>query len=66
MKCLNYRFFLIGHYKINLIYINRKNINVTAKNFVYRSYMYADDMVEWLLTILTSSKNTKNNTSGVN
>ena len=27
--------------------------------------MYADDLVEWLLTILTSSKNTKNNTFNV-
>jgi nucleoside-diphosphate-sugar epimerase len=55
--------FVIGNFIEN--YINRKNINVTAKNFVYRSYMYADDMVEWLLTILTSSKNTKNNTFNV-
>ena len=27
-------------------------LKVHAKNIVYRSYMYADDLVEWLLTIL--------------
>lgn len=33
-------------------------INIKAKNKVYRSYMYVDDLVEWLLSIaLLSSEN---------
>lgn len=33
-------------------------INIKAKNKVYRSYMYADDLVEWLLSIgLLASEN---------
>jgi len=35
--------------------ISRRSITVKARNFVYRSYMYADDLVEWLLTILESA-----------
>jgi nucleoside-diphosphate-sugar epimerase len=55
--------FVIGNFIENYLY--RREIDVNAKNFVYRSFMYADDLVEWLLTILTSSKNTKNNTFNV-
>ena len=55
--------FVIGNFIEN--YLNGKKIDVTAKNFVYRSFMYADDLVEWLLTILTSPKKTKNKTFNI-
>ena len=38
---------------------HKRKINIKSKNLVYRSYMYADDMVDWLLTILEKTK--KNN-----
>lgn len=35
--------------------LNFRPINVNAKHKVYRSYMYADDLVEWLMTIAEKS-----------
>ncbi len=38
--------------------LNGDEIRVTAQTLVYRSYMYADELVEWLMTIIeVSSKN---------
>ena len=34
---------------------NGSEIKVKAENLVYRSYMYADDLVDWLLTIADNS-----------
>lgn len=50
--------FVIGNFIDD--YLHNRNINVIAKNKVYRSYMYSDDLVEWLLTMLTSTKNLNN------
>jgi dTDP-glucose 4,6-dehydratase len=36
--------------------LNCRSINVKAKHKVYRSYMYADDLVEWLMTIAEKSR----------
>lgn len=33
----------------------KQNIEVKAKNLVYRSYMYSDDLVIWLMNIIKSS-----------
>jgi nucleoside-diphosphate-sugar epimerase len=35
--------------------INFRSIKVNARHKVYRSYMYADDLVEWLMTIAEKS-----------
>ena len=35
--------------------LNNRTIKVIAKQKVYRSYMYADDLVEWLMTIAEKS-----------
>jgi dTDP-glucose 4,6-dehydratase len=35
--------------------LNCRSINVQTKHKVYRSYMYADDLVEWLMTIAEKS-----------
>lgn len=35
--------------------LNNRKIKVIAKYKVYRSYMYADDLVEWLMTIADKS-----------
>jgi dTDP-glucose 4,6-dehydratase len=35
--------------------LNNRKIKVTAKHKVYRSYMYADDLVEWLMKIAEKS-----------
>jgi len=35
--------------------LNNRKIKVTAKHRVYRSYMYADDLVEWLMKISDKS-----------
>jgi dTDP-glucose 4,6-dehydratase len=35
--------------------LNFRSINVNARHKVYRSYMYADDLVEWLMTIAEKS-----------
>jgi dTDP-glucose 4,6-dehydratase len=35
--------------------LNNRKIKVTAKHKVYRSYMYADDLVEWLMKISEKS-----------
>jgi dTDP-glucose 4,6-dehydratase len=35
--------------------INKRPIAVKANHQVYRSYMYADDLVEWLMTIAEKS-----------
>lgn len=36
--------------------LNLRPININAKHKVYRSYMYADDLVEWLMTIAEKSR----------
>jgi nucleoside-diphosphate-sugar epimerase len=36
----------------------QQKIKVNTENKVYRSYMYSDDLVVWLMTILDSSDNT--------
>ncbi|CAM8366427.1 WcaG Nucleoside-diphosphate-sugar epimerases [Candidatus Methylopumilus planktonicus] len=36
----------------------RKSIKVKANHLVYRSYMYADDLVEWLMTIVNNASPT--------
>jgi nucleoside-diphosphate-sugar epimerase len=45
--------FAIGNF-INDV-LNKRPIVVKATHQVYRSYMYADDLVEWLMTILDHS-----------
>jgi dTDP-glucose 4,6-dehydratase len=35
--------------------ISGKHVSVMARHKVYRSYMYADDLVEWLMTIACNS-----------
>ena len=35
--------------------LNFRSIKVNARHKVYRSYMYADDLVEWLMTIAEKS-----------
>jgi len=45
--------FAIGNF-INDVLI-KKDIEVKAESAVFRSYMFSDDLVEWLLTILTQS-----------
>ncbi len=42
--------FAIGNFIEDVI--NKRIIVVKAKHKVYRSYMYADDLVEWMMTIL--------------
>jgi dTDP-glucose 4,6-dehydratase len=42
--------FAIGNFIGNVL--SNKPIIVKAKHKVYRSYMYADDLVEWLMTIV--------------
>lgn len=41
--------FAIGNFIDDIL--NRRPITVKAQHKVYRSYMYADDLVEWLMTI---------------
>ena len=36
--------------------MNKNFIKVKSKNLVYRSYLYSDDLVEWLIKIVISSK----------
>jgi len=36
----------------------QQKIKINTKNKVYRSYMYSDDLVVWLMTILDSANNT--------
>ena len=50
--------FVIGNFIDD--YLHNRNINVKSKNRVYRSYMYSDDLVEWLLTMLTFKKTLNN------
>jgi dTDP-glucose 4,6-dehydratase len=38
--------------------LNHRAIKVKAKHKVYRSYMYADDLVEWLMSIVSASNPT--------
>ena len=38
--------------------LNGRAIRINAAHRVYRSYMYADELVEWLMTILCLSDNT--------
>ena len=50
--------FAIGNFLSDAKY--KKKITINSRNLVYRSYMYADDMVDWLLAILIfAKKNTK-------
>lgn len=51
--------FAIGNFINN--YINKEVIKVNSNFSVYRSYLYASDLVEWLLTILIESNPIKNN-----
>lgn len=46
--------FAIGNFFQNAI--DGKSIEVKAKNNVYRSYLYADDLVSWLMNILEFSE----------
>lgn len=46
--------FAIGNFMADIL-ANRP-ITVKANKLVYRSYMYADDLVEWLMTIAENSK----------
>ena len=48
--------FAIGNFIANGI--NGKDIIVKADRLVYRSYMYADDLVDWLLTLANNSNTT--------
>ncbi len=45
--------FAIGNFIDDIL--NRRPITVKARHKVYRSYMYADDLVEWLMTIADHS-----------
>ncbi len=45
--------FAIGNFIDDVI--NKRQITVKANYQVYRSYMYADDLVEWLMTIADNS-----------
>lgn len=47
--------FAIGNFIKNIL--EKTPIVVKANHRVYRSYMYADDLVEWLMTILDHSSN---------
>ncbi len=48
--------FAIGNFMRDAL--NGDEIRVTAQSLVYRSYMYADELIEWLMTIIEiSSKN---------
>ena len=48
--------FVIGNFIKNIL--DRKRISICANYQIYRSYMYSDDLVRWLLRILDNS-NTK-------
>jgi dTDP-glucose 4,6-dehydratase len=48
--------FAIGNFIQNGL--DQSPINIKAQKKVYRSYMYADDLVEWLMTIAESGKET--------
>ena len=54
--------FAIGNFIANGL--RKEPIIVQARHAVYRSYMHADDLVEWLLTIVTS-KSSFNSTGSV-
>jgi nucleoside-diphosphate-sugar epimerase len=41
-------------------YLNKKNISVKSQYAIFRSYMYADDLVEWLLTLLVADHSSQN------
>ena len=45
--------FVIGNIIQNIL--DRKEIKINARYRIYRSYMYADDLVKWLLKILDNS-----------
>ncbi len=45
--------FVIGNIIQNIL--ERKNIKINANYRIYRSYMYADDLVKWLLEILDNA-----------
>ncbi len=47
--------FAIGNFIKNIL--EKKEIVVKAQNNVYRSYMYADDLVYWLMKIMFSANN---------
>jgi dTDP-glucose 4,6-dehydratase len=46
--------FAIGNFIDSVL--KKKTITVNAKNLVIRSYMYADDLVEWLIEISKNSR----------
>ena len=50
--------FVIGNFINN--YINNEEIVINSPFAVYRSYLYADDLVEWLLSILVKGDPTEN------
>ena len=45
--------FAIGNFLDDAL--NNREIHVKANHQVYRSYMYSDDLVEWLMTIVSNS-----------
>jgi dTDP-glucose 4,6-dehydratase len=45
--------FIIGNFIKNIL--NKKKITISANYPIYRSYMYSDDLVKWLLKILNHS-----------
>ena len=47
--------FAIGNFISNVL--NQNPIHVKSNYKVYRSYMYADDLVKWLLTIVDNASN---------
>jgi dTDP-glucose 4,6-dehydratase len=49
-------YYIIGNFIKSIL--EKKNINIYSNYKIYRSYMYADDLVRWLLKILFNS-NTK-------
>ena len=48
--------FAVGNFIQNGL--DQSPINVKAQKKIYRSYMYADDLVEWLMTIVENAKET--------
>ena len=48
--------YVLGNFIRDAQYKNK--ITIRSKNLVYRSYMYADDMVDWLIEILKNTKKT--------
>ena len=53
-KIIDYKKYFISDLLKSLI--NKKTINIKSNYRVYRSFMYSDDLCEWLLTILNKSR----------